>query len=182
MNTVAKLPAKDRLALFTETAATLGLPPFHVEKDFWACWLLGLIFSIPELGSQAVFKGGTSLSKVLGAIARFSEDVDLGIIPAAITTPTSPRSGGILRPRKPPPTSTCWPACASTRRVSSRRAGPTTQPPCRAHSACSHRHPAGRTARRLRRHAPHVSQRTPFLRRNAPRAPRSRKRLELGNE
>jgi len=98
MNTVAKLPAKDRLTLFSETAATLGLPPFHVEKDFWACWLLGLIFSIPELGNQAIFKGGTPLSKVFGTIARFSEDVDLGISLAAITTPTSPRSGGILPP------------------------------------------------------------------------------------
>ncbi|MEZ5940823.1 MAG: nucleotidyl transferase AbiEii/AbiGii toxin family protein [Planctomycetaceae bacterium] len=34
---------------------------------------------MPEIGGHLTFKGGTSLSKVYGAIARFSEDIDLSI-------------------------------------------------------------------------------------------------------
>ncbi|OGH61464.1 MAG: hypothetical protein A3G34_04895 [Candidatus Lindowbacteria bacterium RIFCSPLOWO2_12_FULL_62_27] len=52
-----------------------------VEKDFWVCWLLGVIFSDPELGGRLIFKGGTSLSKVFGIIQRFSEDIDLAVDP-----------------------------------------------------------------------------------------------------
>ena len=51
------------------------------KNDFWVVWLLAQIFSQPELGDHAVFKGGTSLSKVFGVITRFSEDIDLGISP-----------------------------------------------------------------------------------------------------
>jgi len=38
-----------------------------------------------------VFKGGTSLSKVYGAISRFSEDIDLmsGVSPAWVGLPCS---------------------------------------------------------------------------------------------
>jgi hypothetical protein len=46
--------------------------------------LLGRIFAQPQLADACVFKGGTSLSKVFGAIERFSEDVDLAIIPASL--------------------------------------------------------------------------------------------------
>ncbi|MBE7416824.1 MAG: nucleotidyl transferase AbiEii/AbiGii toxin family protein [Ideonella sp.] len=55
-----------------------------VEKDFWVCWLLGLLFADPELARHLVFKGGTSLSKVYGVIDRFSEDIDLSMVPAFI--------------------------------------------------------------------------------------------------
>lgn len=48
-----------------------------IEKDFWVCWTLGEIFSLPEFGQHMTFKGGTSLSKVYGLIDRFSEDIDL---------------------------------------------------------------------------------------------------------
>lgn len=46
------------------------------EKDVWVVRCLNALFSSP-LGKHLVFKGGTSLSKVYGAIRRFSEDVDL---------------------------------------------------------------------------------------------------------
>ena len=52
-----------------------------VEKDFWVCFLLRMIFSLPELADKFVFKGGTSLSKVFGIIKRYSEDVDLSLSP-----------------------------------------------------------------------------------------------------
>jgi hypothetical protein len=40
------------------------------------CWALQTLFTMPGRIPMA-FKGGTSLSKVFGAIARFSEDVDI---------------------------------------------------------------------------------------------------------
>lgn len=55
-----------------------------IEKDFWVCWLLGRIFAEPKLADACVFKGGTSLSKVFNAIARFSEDIDLAILPESL--------------------------------------------------------------------------------------------------
>jgi predicted nucleotidyltransferase component of viral defense system len=51
--------------------------PAIVEKDFWVCWILKLLFEEAALKNQMVFKGGTSLSKVFGLIDRFSEDIDL---------------------------------------------------------------------------------------------------------
>ncbi len=50
-----------------------------MEKDFWVCWVLGQVYSIPELSANITFKGGTSLSKCYGIIERFSEDCDLTI-------------------------------------------------------------------------------------------------------
>ena len=60
------------------------MPAFIVEKDFWVCWLLGRVFATPRLGASCVFKGGTSLAKVFGAINRFSEDIDLALSPASL--------------------------------------------------------------------------------------------------
>src|SRR5262249_40634787 len=61
------------------TANRLGLPESLVEKDFWVCWILDQLFSIEAFRGRLLFKGGTSLSKVFGAIARFSEDIDLAV-------------------------------------------------------------------------------------------------------
>ena len=52
-----------------------------LEKDFWVCWLLAVLFE-SRFGDFLVFKGGTSLSKVFGVIDRFSEDIDLSLSPA----------------------------------------------------------------------------------------------------
>lgn len=79
MNKVAKLNATARAELFAETANRLGLPESLVEKDFWVCWVLSQLFSIEEFRGRLLFKGGTSLSKVFGAITRFSEDIDLAV-------------------------------------------------------------------------------------------------------
>jgi hypothetical protein len=77
LDRIAVVPASDRRDLFTEGAGRLGMNPAIVEKDFWVCWILKLLFSVPQLKDQMVFKGGTSLSKVYGLIDRFSEDIDL---------------------------------------------------------------------------------------------------------
>lgn len=77
----AQLASEDRRLALTNAALSLHLQPSIVEKDFWVSWLLGLLFSRPELQGKLVFKGGTSLSKVFGVIARFSEDIDLCLVP-----------------------------------------------------------------------------------------------------
>jgi hypothetical protein len=77
----ARLPVADRAPYILEVASRRRLTPRIVEKDFWVCFALRLLFSIPELRGRFVFKGGTSLSKVFGIIKRFSEDVDLSVDP-----------------------------------------------------------------------------------------------------
>jgi hypothetical protein len=77
MDKIAAGSASDRRDLFRESASRLGMNPAIVEKDFWVCWILKLLFAEPALKNQMVFKGGTSLSKVFGLIDRFSEDIDL---------------------------------------------------------------------------------------------------------
>ena len=57
----------------------MSLNPVNVEKDFWVCWLLKQLFTLPALDGWLVFKGGTSLSKCFNLIQRFSEDIDLAV-------------------------------------------------------------------------------------------------------
>ena len=80
----ATLPAPERALILNEVAGRLGVVPVIVEKDFWVCWALGHIFQAPAVAPHVVFKGGTSLAKVFGAIQRFSEDIDLAVSPAAL--------------------------------------------------------------------------------------------------
>ena len=77
MNEVAKLPASDRRALFTNTANQTGLTVAIIEKDFWVCWVIDYLFNRNKWKNQLAFKGGTSLSKAYHLIERFSEDIDL---------------------------------------------------------------------------------------------------------
>ena len=77
----ARLPIGERASYFLEAANRRRLSPLFVEKDFWVCFSLHVLFSTPVLADKFVFKGGTSLSKVFGVIKRFSEDVDLSIDP-----------------------------------------------------------------------------------------------------
>ena len=79
MNTVLDLSTEQRIELFTQAGVELGLPAFYVEKDFWVCWVLELLFHSEQIGRHLSFRGGTSLSKGWGLIDRFSEDIDLSI-------------------------------------------------------------------------------------------------------
>jgi hypothetical protein len=81
MSNFTDLAANERAAFLREAAARLDVSPVIVEKDFWVCWMLQRIFQTSVAGAHLVFKGGTSLSKVFGAIKRFSEDIDLSIAP-----------------------------------------------------------------------------------------------------
>lgn len=78
------LHPSDRRLAFNDAALVLRLNAIILEKDFWVSWLLRLLFSQAELAPFLVFKGGTSLSKVFGVIDRFSEDVDLCLVPAFV--------------------------------------------------------------------------------------------------
>ncbi len=70
----------DRLDLFLGAAARLGTVVQNVEKDFWVCWTLDALFNgLAAGGPRLLFKGGTSLSKAFGLIARFSEDIDITV-------------------------------------------------------------------------------------------------------
>jgi hypothetical protein len=77
MDDVARMDAGDRADLFAAAASRRALVPEIIEKDFWVCWTLHRLFTLPSLPAGLIFKGGTSLSKVYQAIERFSEDVDL---------------------------------------------------------------------------------------------------------
>ncbi len=84
MNSFATLPLAERALIVNEAAGRLGLVPLIVEKDFWVCWTLARIFEVEAVAQHVVFKGGTSLSKVFGAIERFSEEIDLAVSPQTL--------------------------------------------------------------------------------------------------
>ena len=73
-----KLDATQRTRAINEAAVRRALDPVIMEKDFWVCWMLDVLFQ-SSFADSLVFKGGTSLSKVFGAINRFSEDIDLSV-------------------------------------------------------------------------------------------------------
>jgi hypothetical protein len=73
-----KLRAGDQRDIIATASVETGRAESVVEKDIWLCLVLEQLFSMPGAKAMA-FKGGTSLSKVYGAITRFSEDVDVTI-------------------------------------------------------------------------------------------------------
>jgi len=60
-------------------AERFGVNEQFVEKDYYVTEILRIVAD--RLGDKAMFKGGTSLSKGWGLIARFSEDIDLFVNP-----------------------------------------------------------------------------------------------------
>lgn len=78
--TVLKATEDDRRGLFFATANRLGVPFQNIEKDFWVCFMLDLLFNHRAASSpRLLFKGGTSLSKAYSLISRFSEDIDITV-------------------------------------------------------------------------------------------------------
>ncbi len=80
------LPDVERRLYIEQAAIRRNVSPVIIEKDFWVCWLLGILFE-SKFAGQLVFKGGTSLSKVFGVIERFSEDIDLSLSPDFLKLP-----------------------------------------------------------------------------------------------
>ena len=79
MDSVLQLTPRQRVELFEQTTQQTGIDAVIIEKDFWVCWTLRQLFTLPGIGEHLIFKGGTSLSKVWRAIARFSEDIDVSL-------------------------------------------------------------------------------------------------------
>ncbi len=77
MDAFLQLPPERRSAFCAEAQLRLGLPAASVEKDFWVCWTLKQLFTLPDWGPHLTFKGGTSLSKGWKLIERLSEDIDI---------------------------------------------------------------------------------------------------------
>ena len=55
------------------------IPEIFIEKDYWVTVALEAIFK-SDISDEAVFKGGTALSKCHRLIERFSEDIDIVIL------------------------------------------------------------------------------------------------------
>ncbi|MGQ1786317.1 MULTISPECIES: nucleotidyl transferase AbiEii/AbiGii toxin family protein [unclassified Saccharicrinis] len=66
-------------AAIKETADSLGIKDYFIEKDYWISLVLKRL-SESKYVDLVVFKGGTSLSKGHKLINRFSEDVDVAVI------------------------------------------------------------------------------------------------------
>lgn len=75
-----RLSADERRLYIEQAAIQRNISAVIMEKDFWVCWLLCILFE-SKFADSIVFKGGTSLSKIFGAIDRFSEDIDLSLSP-----------------------------------------------------------------------------------------------------
>lgn len=76
--TFLALSEQDKRDVFEAAASRLDTLPTYVEKDFWVCLVLDVLYNrLPEGHPKLLFKGGTSLSKAFGLIRRFSEDIDL---------------------------------------------------------------------------------------------------------
>ena len=69
----------DFTALITFTAKHFNIIPAFVEKDYWITLALSRLAQSENV-ENAVFKGGTSLSKGYRIINRFSEDIDIAMI------------------------------------------------------------------------------------------------------
>lgn len=82
--------ADDQRGLFLAAASRVGTTVQNIEKDFWVCWMLNILFHHLEKDApRLLFKGGTSLSKAYGLISRFSEDIDVTVFREDIGEPAS---------------------------------------------------------------------------------------------
>ena len=78
--TVLSLPEQDRKGIFDQASTRLRGKANYMEKDFWVCLVLDVLYhQLPGGHPRLLFRGGTSLSKAFGLIRRFSEDVDLTV-------------------------------------------------------------------------------------------------------
>lgn len=92
------LKAQEQSQIYRALAPQLARSPVVLEKDVWVCWVLQALFTMPGRLPMA-FKGGTSLSKVFGAIARFSEDVDITLDYRGLDGSFDPFAEGVSRNR-----------------------------------------------------------------------------------
>ena len=87
----------DFRAILLQAAEDLDLPEQFVEKDYYVTEALRI--AVATFGDDVVFKGGTSLSKGWDLIDRFSEDLDLFLIPGTRSKKAVDRDLRSLRDR-----------------------------------------------------------------------------------
>jgi len=92
------LDAQEQSQIYRALAPQLARSPVVLEKDVWVCWVLQTLFTMPGRLPMA-FKGGTSLSKVFGVIARFSEDVDITLDYRGLVSSFDPFAEGVSKTR-----------------------------------------------------------------------------------
>jgi hypothetical protein len=92
------LKTREQSQIYRALASQLARSPAVLEKDVWVCWVLQTLFTLPGRLPMA-FKGGTSLSKVFGAIARFSEDVDITLDYRGLGASFDPFAEGVSKTR-----------------------------------------------------------------------------------
>ncbi len=82
MNTpFLRLPAEQQIRILQQASSSLKIHVKHLEKDYWVCQVLSILFSISGMKEHLCFRGGTSLSKAFKCITRFSEDIDVALSP-----------------------------------------------------------------------------------------------------
>lgn len=77
-----QLKDEQRKAVIDEVEQLSGITAKAIEKDWWVTLVLKGLFQ-SAYKDFMVFKGGTSLSKGWGLIARFFEDIDIALDPKA---------------------------------------------------------------------------------------------------
>jgi hypothetical protein len=93
-----QLTPGEQSQIYRALGPQLSRSPVVLEKDVWVCWVLQTLFTMPDRLPMA-FKGGTSLSKVFGAIARFSEDVDITLDYRGLDSSFDPFAAGLSNSR-----------------------------------------------------------------------------------
>lgn len=68
------------LDVLESISRSMNISVAFVEKDYW---IMHSLYGLQQQGFDFYLKGGTSLSKAFLAIERFSEDIDIMIIPPA---------------------------------------------------------------------------------------------------
>ncbi len=91
-----QLPRDEQSKILRALGPQLERTPFVLEKDVWVCWVLQYLFTMPGRLPMA-FKGGTSLSKVFNAIARFSEDLDITLDYRGLDASFDPFAEGVSK-------------------------------------------------------------------------------------
>ena len=69
---------RDFSSLLRILADSLRIDPALIEKDYW---IMHCLWGLQQQGWEFELKGGTSLSKGFHLIDRFSEDIDIHIVP-----------------------------------------------------------------------------------------------------
>jgi predicted nucleotidyltransferase component of viral defense system len=71
---------KDFIDAIKASSAKMGIREVYIEKDYWVTYVLKKL-ALSKYKNKVIFKGGTSLVKAYKLTERFSEDVDLALLP-----------------------------------------------------------------------------------------------------